>query len=34
MREADPGMLWPWYADDKAMRGTARRNVRLLYALM
>ena len=34
MREADPGVLQPWYADDAAMWGPARRNYKLLRALM
>ena len=34
MREVDPGVIQTWYADDAAMRGTARRNAKLLHALM
>ena len=33
MREADPGVLHTWYADDAAMRGTGRQNAKLLRAL-
>ena len=34
MREADPGVLQPWCADDASMRGTARRKKNLFHALM
>ena len=34
LRAADPGVLHPWYADNAAMRGTARQNAKLLCALM
>ena len=30
MREADPGVIQPWYADDAAMRGPRRRNGKFL----
>ena len=34
MKEADPGVLHPWYLDDAEMRGTARCNSNLLRAFM
>ena len=34
MKEADPGVLQPWYTDDAAVRGTASQNYKLLHALM
>ena len=34
MQEVDTGVLQPWYADDAAMRGPARRNAKLLCALI
>ena len=34
MRAADPGVLQPWYADDAAIRITARNNSKLLRAFM
>ena len=34
MREADPGVLKPWYADDTAMQGSVRRNANILRAFM
>ena len=34
MREADLGVLQPWYTDKAAMRGTARRNTKLLLTLI
>ena len=30
----DPGVLDPWYADDKAMRGMARCKSKLLHDVM
>ena len=34
MREADPEVLNPWYANDAPMRGPARHNTKLLCALI
>ena len=34
MREADLGVLQPWYTDDSAVRGTASHNSKLLRAFM
>ena len=34
MREADPGVLQPWYADDAAIQGPTRFNATLLCALI
>ena len=34
MREADSGVIHPWYADNAAKRGTARRKAKLLRDLM
>ena len=33
MREADPGVLQPWCADDASMRGTARRKKNLFHLM-
>ena len=32
IREADPGVLQTWYADDAAIQGPARNNTKLLRA--
>ena len=32
MRVANPGVLQPWYAENASMRGTSRRNAKLLHA--
>ena len=34
MDEEDQGVLQPWYAEDVAMWGPARRNAKLLRALI
>ena len=34
MREADQGVFQPWYADNAAMRGPARRNAKILRELI
>ena len=34
IREADPGVIQPWYANNVSMWGTIRRNTKLLRALM
>ena len=34
MREAETGLLQIWYTENASMRGTSRRNIKLLHALM
>ena len=34
MQEADQGVFQPWYADNAAMRGPARRNAKILRELI
>ena len=34
LREADPGILYPFYSDDAAFDGSARRSLHLLNLIM